>query len=204
MARTIVDEIPGKLRIYSDGTILVQNVRFSYPHLDAPWSKKPEEKKKYGIVGLLPKKTHTAAAVRIKKYIDDMLAEKNKGQKLASKDRFLRNGDDSGKVENENHFTINASEEEAPSVRGKDTKPIPQEKIKKAIQGGYWGDILIRPWFQNNDHGKKINAGLVAVQLKKEDEVFGDAIYVSEDDIDDTFDSVADDSGFEDDDEDDI
>lgn len=198
MARSIVKE-GTNFRVYDDGTVLVQNVRFSYPHLDAPWSKKETEKKKYGIVGLLPKKTHKAAADAVMAHINEILAEKNKGLKISSKDRFLRNGDDSNSPEAAGHWTINASEENAPSVRGKDTRPIERGKIKSAIKPGYWGDILIRPWWQNNEHGKKVNAGLVAVQLKKEDEIFGDAVYISEDDIDETFDAVDDDSGFDDD-----
>lgn len=204
MARTIIAEVKN-CKVYDDGTILVQNGRFSYPHFDAPWAKKEGERKKYSGVFLMPKKTHKEAAKLVQAQIDKILAEKNKGKKLTAKDKFLRDGDrDSTKDEYADHYTINASEENAISVRGKDTKPMPQGKIKSAIQPGYGGDMLIRPWFQNNEHGTKVNAGLVAVQLKRDDlEVFGEG-RISEDDIDETFDAVDDDddSGFDDDDED--
>lgn len=200
MARIILEEGPN-FRVYDDGTLLIQNVRFSYPHVDAPWSKKEGERKKYSIVGLMPKKTHRAAKDAIKAFYTKNLMEPKKIKSMASKDIFLRDGNDSGKAEYDGHYTINASEERPVSVRGKDTRPIPENKIKGIVKPGHWGDILIRPWFQDNEHGKKINAGLIAVQHKREDEEFGEGS-ISEDDIDSTFDVVEDgDHGFDDDDD---
>lgn len=210
MARTIVEQ-GENYRIYSDGTVLVQNVRFSYCHLDKAWCKNPEkgEKPKYSIVGMLPKKTHRAAIVRVRKIADDMIAEAKMNPKVFKKaDKFIRDGNESGKEQYMEHWTINASEERRPSVRGPDTRPIPENKIKEMVPSGYYGDILIRPWWQNNDWGKKPNAGLVAVQVKrgKPEDRFGEG-GVSEEDIDDTFDEVDDDDldtdgGFDDEDDD--
>jgi len=204
MARTIVEEV-ANCKVYSDGSILVQNVRFSYPHVDAPWSKSEKERKKHTIVGLMPKGTHKPAKNLLKKYMDKMLAD-NKVPAMASKDKFLRDGDQGSKEEAFGHYTLNASsaEDDPPSVRGKDTRPIPQNKIKTLVRPGYWGDILIKPWWQDNEHGKKINAGLVAVQVKREDEEFGEG-RIGEDAIDETFEAVDDDSsGFDEDDDDDL
>ena len=102
-------------------------------------------------------------------------------------------------------YTINASAQldRQPSVRGKDTRPIQQEKIASAIQGGYYGDILIKPWIQDNKHGKKVNAELIAVQLKDDStETFGQP-RTSEEEIDDVFDAADDTSAPQSDDDDD-
>lgn len=208
MPRVILEE-GENYRIYDDGTILVRNVRFSYPHLDKPWAKNPEkETPKYGIVGMMPKKTHKAAIVRVRKYADDLIdAQKGENSKIFKKDmKFIRDGNDSGKEQYLEHWTINASETKRPSVRGKDTKPIPQDQIAEAIPPGYYGDILIRPWWMNNEHGKRVNAGLSAVQVKRgrpEDRIGEGG--VSEEDIDETFDASDeiddDDGGYEDDDD---
>lgn len=207
MPRTIIEQCTN-CKVYDDGTILVQNVRFSYPHVDKPWAKKETDTKKHSLKGLMPKKTHVAAKNMIKKHIDKLLEEKNKGQALAKKDLFLRNGDDGAKAEEAGMFTVSASSQAdaQPSVRGKDTRPIPQDKIAKSIVGGYGGDMLIKPWFQNNEHGKKVNAEIIACQLKYDSgpnwEPFGDAQRISEDDIDETFEAYEDDdSGFDEDDD---
>lgn len=206
MARSIVEQVTN-CKIYDDGTILVQNVRFSYVHVDAAWQSAEQAAKggtaKYSVVGMLPKKTHRAANEVIKAFIDTMLKDhKEKG--MASKDKFLRDGNDHKNPEYDGHWTINTSEVNPPSVRGKNTRPIPQGKIKSEVKSGYWGDILIKPWFQKNVHGTKINAGFIAIQVKKEDEVFGDT-GVSEEDIDETFDAAEEDGdhGFDDDGDDD-
>lgn len=203
MSRTIVKQVPNA-RLYSDGTILFQNVRFSYVHADEPWAKKEGEKKKFSVTGLMPKATHRAAKDLAKSVIDDMLKEK-KIKAMAGKDKFLRDGDDSGRDEYMGMFTVNCSETKRPSVRGPDTRPIPLDEIRERVKSGYYGDILVRPWFQDNEHGKKVNAGFVAIQVKRGTaaDVFGDQ-GVSEDDIDETFDEYDDDeSGFETPDDDD-
>lgn len=208
MPRTIIDECKN-LKVYDDGTMLVQNVRFSYPHVDAPWAKKETDTKKHSLKGLGPKATHGDAAKMMRKHMMKMLEERNKGEDVAKKDRFLRSGDDGVKKEEKGCFTISASSsaDAQPSVRGKDARPIPQAKIKSAIQGGFGGDMLIKPWFQNNEHGKKVNAELIACQLKFDSgpqwETFGENQRLSEDDIDETFEAIDDDdSGFDDDDDD--
>jgi hypothetical protein len=33
--------------------------------------------------------------------------------------------------------------------------------------------MLIRPWVQNNEHGKRLNAGLVGAMFVKDDKAFG-------------------------------
>ena len=198
-ARTIEQEVTNGRR-YSDGTILIKNVRFSYVHAAEPWGKKPTDTKKYSVTGLLPKKTHKAVRDLLNARINELMAD-IKVPRMETKDKFLRNGDDSKHDEYAGHWTVACSETKRPSIRGKDAKPIDRADIAEEVQSGYWGDLLIRPWAQNNEHGQKINAGFVALQVKKEDETFGMG-GVSEEDIDETFDADDDDGGYEDDDDD--
>lgn len=200
MARAIIKEVP-YLRVYDDGTFLIRDIRVSYPHFDAPWANKPTDTPKHSGVGLLDKTKHKQA----KRVLDEMINEIVKSLKLkamAEKDKCLRDGDASAKDENAGCWTLNVSSsaDRQPSVRGKDTRPIPQNKIKSTILPGYEVDMLGKLWPQNNEHGKKVNCELIAVQFKRENETFGQD-RISEDDIDDTFEAADDDesdSGFDD------
>lgn len=196
---------------YSDGTILVMGVRASYPHCFVPQAsdENPDGPKSYSITGLLPKKTHEAAKNEVKKMISELLETnkaKFKGAKpvLPADRKFLRDGDLTGKVENEGMFTISARENKRPSVRDRDKSVLSKDDADR-IYGGCWVNILIRPWFQDNKYGKRVNANFVALQFVKDDTAFGEG-RLSDEDIDDTFDDEDgdesdSDSGFDDDDD---
>jgi ssDNA-binding protein len=176
--------------LMSNGLIRVSNVRLSYPHLDAPYKKEGDKgAKKYGVVGLLPKDTHKAAKKLIDEVIADVMKE-NKVKALAADKKFLRDGDESDKAEHEGHWTISAREERRPVLKemvdGELTLVEPED-AKETFYGGCWGSLLIRPWFQNNDYGKRVNAGLTAVTKKGDDESFGEG-RISEDEVDEAFD----------------
>ena len=47
------------------------------------------------------------------------------------------------------------------------------EESDDVVYGGCFVNVLIRPWKQDNKHGKKINANLRAVQFEKDGEAFG-------------------------------
>lgn len=166
--------------IYEEGAIKIENVRFSFPHLDKPYKGKdsendPNKVAKYGITGMLSKKTHVEAKDALMTFINELIAAKQKVKnKIPPKDRFFRNGDDEKQAEYEDHWIISASEIKRPAVRNRKGELIQEpEKIADLIEGGYWGHILIKPWFQDNKHGQKVNAGLVGVQHVKDDETFG-------------------------------
>jgi|SRR5690349_1885416 len=170
--------------------IRVSNVRLSYPHLDKPYKKEGDAGvAKYGVVGLLPKDTHAAARKLINEEIAKLL-ETNKVKALAADKKFLRDGDESDKEEHNGHWTLSAREERRPvlkeSVDGELTLVEPED-AKETFYGGCWGSLLIRPWFQNNKHGKRANAGLVAVTKKADDDSFGEG-RIDEESVDDAFD----------------
>ena len=214
--RTVVKEVKGKgklsntviARQYSDGTVLILHVRGSYPHIAKPYEGENDEgktKAAYGIVGQLPKKTHEPAKDLIVEVMNDMLKENKVDPKtFPPEKKFLRNGDTSGKAENVGYWTVSAREERRPQVRDADRAKMRDEKeIAEKFYGGAWFNILIRPWWQNHKkYGKRINAGLTAVQFVKHDEPYGEG-RISDDEIDDTFDETYDDEengGFDTDD----
>jgi hypothetical protein len=101
-------------------------------------------------------------------------------------------------------FTISARESRRPPLRNRDNSVVEPEDANEVFQPGFWGSILIRPWYQNNKFGKRVNAGLASVQFMMKDEVFGEG-RLSDEDLDDTFDDHGDpddDDSVDDDDED--
>lgn len=205
---TIVKKVPvkgpkgqkGYAVLRSDGKIRIDWVRFSYPHLRKPYAGDDGGEPKFGIVGLMPKKTHRAAKDLIKEVIDDLLAA-NKVKAIAPDKKFLRDGDHSDKDEAHGCYTVSARETRRPLLRDRRNEPIEPEEADSEIQPGYWGTILIRPWWQNNKWGKRINAGLSAVQVVAEDETFGEG-GISDEELDDALDSFDDDDDGYDEDED--
>lgn len=202
MAREIKKKVKNAI-LYTDGTIRISGVRFSYPHLKKPYKGDGDAgEAKFGVVGLMPKKTHRAAKDLVKERIEELLKE-NKVKSLASDKKFLRDGDQSGKAEHEGHYTVSARESRRPPLRNRDNSVVEPEDADEVFQPGYWGDILIRPWYQNNKFGKRVNAGLSSIQFVKKDEVFGEG-RLSDEDLDDTFEDYGDDDddSFDDDDDD--
>lgn len=215
MAREVLKKVkvkgpkgqPGFAILYGDGTIFIEWVRFSHPHLDAPWKKEGDAgKKKYSVVSMLGKRTHAAAIEMIEEVIADILKE-NKVKKLKAERLFMRDGDESDAEEYEGFMTISAREERRPPLRDRRNEVVEPEEAGELFVGGHWGAVLIRPWFQNSkDYGKRVNAGLSSAQFLMKDETFG-AGRLSEEDLDDTMrshdDDDGDDGGYDDDDDDD-
>lgn len=185
MARKAVKTVKNAI-LYDDGLIKVMNVRFSYPHLDKPYKgKKDDGEAKYGVVGMLPKDSHAAAKKLIMERIDEVLKE-NKVKALAADKKFLRDGDETDKEDYEGFWIVSARESRRPPLRDIDKEIVDPSDAKEVFYGGCWGSLLLRPWYQNNDFGKRVNAGLVAVRKSKDDEAFGEG-RITDEDVDDAF-----------------
>jgi hypothetical protein len=164
--------------LYANGLIKIDNVRGSYVHVDKPYKGKndgPTSIAKYSTVGIMPKATHAEAKDLIIEAINKLLAE-NKNAKVAKDKRFIQNGDDKEKEEYANSYIVSAREEKKPKCRDRNGELVEElEEIREVFQSGYWFNILIRPWYQDNDFGKRVNAGLVGIQFVKKDKTFGEA-----------------------------
>lgn len=201
MAREIKKKVKNAI-LYADGTIRLSGVRFSYPHLGKPYKGDGDKgEAKYGIIFMLPKKSHKAAKELVQERIDELLKE-NKVKKLASDKLFLKDGDESGREEYEGHWIVSARESRRPPLRDRQNNVVEPEDAAEVFQPGFWGDGLIRPWYQNNDYGKRVNAGLSSVQMVRKDETFGEG-RITDEDLDDTFEDYGDeDDSYDEDDED--
>jgi hypothetical protein len=178
MARQIVKKVANAI-LYDDGCVRVDGVICSYPHLDKPWKKNDGDREKYSVTGLAPKETHNEAKALLVEVINNLLTS-NKMGKIGAEHKFVRNGDtDEGplKPETEGMWIIKSSEnvDRPPKVRDERTKVMTPQEIAKRIYPGCIINILIRPWAQDNKHGKKINANLVAVQFVRDGTRIGEA-----------------------------
>ena len=156
-----------KVKFNEDGTILIKEARLSYPHLFQMFGKE-EGKKKYSARGILSNKTHKAEIAEIQAHLVKLQKEWFK-QKLPAANLCLRNGDDLGQEEYEDCWYIAASEKIKPQVVGKKREPLSEDD--DIVHGGVIVNLLIRPWKQANEHGKKINANLIGVQFVRDDGV---------------------------------
>lgn len=206
MAREVVTEVP-HATLYTDDSIMVKEVRLSYPHLRKPYSPGG----KYTACGLMPKTPEYRAARKliheeIQRVVREQLATKgNPSPEIPDANKFLRDGDlHKDKPEYLGHWTINAGEKDPPFLRGRGRDPvtggakvISDEEASRVFYPGCWVNMLIKPWFQDHSTGgKKVNANLIAVQFARDDTPFGTG-RINADDVDATM-VPADESGYAD------
>lgn len=176
-----------KIKFRDDGTILIQDVRLSYPHLFTPYQHKGEGKPKFSARFILSNDTHSEEIKALKNHLHKMMLEAFKG-KIPLSNLFFRNGDDTGKDEFENTWYVQASEkpDRRPTVIDCNRKPLVEADGKP--YAGCYVDALIRPWIQNSaEWGKRINANLLAVQFRRDGEAFADN---ARPDVNDVFDDL--------------
>jgi hypothetical protein len=143
------------------------------------------------------------------------LKESNKGEPIGRDRRFLQDGDpgeeDIGNPEEKGCWVVSARESKRPIVidnrrdpkTGKPRRLDPNdERDVERIYGGCYVNVMIRPWFQNNAYGKRVNAGLSVVQFVRDGEPFGTG-RISDDVVDKRFD-VEDEGEVDDSDYDDL
>ena len=198
--RTVVKAAKNKAgqviaKLYSDGILLVADVRISYPHIDVVWAKNEKDTKAYSAVGILPTATHQPAIDLCMEVIADILKEHNKGVEIKDDALFCRDGKPTKKPEYAGAWTINSRETEKPTVLHPDKSEMESpSEIKSEIKAGYFVDLLIEPWWQDNEHGKRVNASLRAVRLRREGPVIAEG-GISKDEAISSFDDD-DDGGF--------
>ena len=178
-----------------DGTILIKNVRLSYPHLFHPWSQndfddngKPA-KKKFSASLILPVKTHKDDIIALKKHIEEMAVAAFKS-KLSPERYCCRDGNLNGKEEYAKSWYVAASQtaDRAPKVVDRNPKKAVTEE-SNTVYAGCKVNVLVRPWTQNNQAGgKRVNMNLLTVQFVEDDEPFGDGMAPP---AEDTFDDIS-------------
>lgn len=210
--RTPVKKVKNAV-LFSDGSIRLENVRLSYPHLVEPQEQTTDDGKKtltYSMQALMPKASHREAKDLCREAITKILAE-NKLKDVPADKKFIRDGDTLAKEETEGMWVINARERNRPGLRSNKRDPktgkpmrLDPDRDGNIFYGGAWVSVLIKPWFSSHPKGgKRVSAGVLGVQFVRDDTPFGTG-RIRDEDIDDSFDAtdVEDDGGFTEDDTD--
>lgn len=187
--------------LYKSGHIKISNVRASYPHLDKPYGGDDgKSEPKYSLTLLVPKHSHKEIEKIIRDRIEVTKREHKTGPlKVAPSMLFIKDGDVDfpDKPECEGMWVISARESKRPDIYNIEREELTNEQeVRDELYGGCWVSVVIRPWSQENGYGKRINANLVSVLKRKDDEPFGEGRI-------DTSDAWDDDDDWEDDDNDD-
>lgn len=170
--------------------IRIDKVRFSFPFIGTPGEDEDDngnKKKKWRVVGMLPKETHLDAKNAIKKIVEELMLKND--VKVPTERWFLSDGTKKADEEGEkyetmrNHWLVSASDGRVrPTARNaKGELILDIDKIDEMFYGGCWGNVLIRPWYFDGKSKadtkktlpKRIVAGLTGVQFWKDDKPFG-------------------------------
>lgn len=157
--------------------ITLKNVRLCFPILFKPeaFGKKREGDKKFSLTSWLHKKEHAELIKSVQERINELVKTELKIPKLPAKNSCLRDGEDmegkDGFGPHMMYLTSSSAENRPPQVVDRQLKPMSASDPR--IHAGCRANVVVRLWVQDNDYGKKINAGLEIVQWVAEDEAFG-------------------------------
>lgn len=159
-----------------DGLIIVRDVRIVRQHIFSAWTGKQKageapKEKKFSAQFLLPLTTHRADIIAIRDFAHKMCKSENKGALIPAEKFFIRDGAQSGVADFAGHWLIAASETNPPVVVGRRREPLKEED--RVIYNGCRVNAVVRPWWQNNEFGRRVNAGLMNVQFFRDDEPMG-------------------------------
>ncbi|WP_419618367.1 ssDNA-binding protein [Thiolapillus sp.] len=145
--------------------IVLKNVRLSYPELFTPGSFEGVSTGKYSATFMIPKTDEYKDLIsKIGTTIKSLIAE-NGGVRIASDRICFRDGDQSGKEDYEEHWTLRASTKKGrppqllkPSLDLND----PITEADGLLLAGCYVSASLRIWYQQN-YGRRINAELLAI-----------------------------------------
>lgn len=195
------------LTVFTDGSMVIKNVTLSYPHLSEPYAKREDDdtdakfeaRKKYSLAAMLSKDTHEETYDHLLDIIKSASVQAK--VKVAKKDFFISDGDDSAKEEYEGSWVVNAREKRKPTCRSSAGAVISDEEVNDKFYAGCMVNVLVKPWVQNNPYGKKVNLNLQAVQFVADGERIGGGPVDDEGAFESYYDDSGDDGAFDDDDD---
>lgn len=151
--------------------IKVKNVRLSFPSLFQQATFGGESTGKYEATFILDKVDHADVIEKINAECQRLMKEELKS-KIPSEKVCLKDGDDLGRDELADKYSIKASTKKRPLVIDRDKTPLTDDDNK--IYAGCYVNAIFSLWAQNNSYGKRINAQLEGVQFYGDGEPFGD------------------------------
>lgn len=177
--------------------ILLSNVRLSFPHLVEPQRKVSPETGKERIsysADFIMAPDHPGYAQFMKR-VNEMALEKWKQHaaqvmQMIGADRKLRCFGDGKQKVNSKTFQlydgyqgmvfITAFRDTPPQIIQADGSPIdPQntmayQTLTRRMYGGCRVNVALKPWLQENKHGRGVRCDLVAIQFAGDDQPFGE------------------------------
>lgn len=178
---------------YSDGTVRIDDVQCSYPHVGRKWSKpspkNPNPKPVYSCSVLMPKTRYRAVKDALVKLNQELMKEA-KIDFVKPDAKYMIDGNDTGKEEMKDCYVIRTREDRKPFVKNERNESMSDDDADRDIQGGDWVSILIRPWPQNSaDWGKRLNCGITGIRKLRTGERFGEG-RIGEEEVSDRFSDV--------------
>lgn len=85
---------------------------------------------------------------------------------------FIQDGDDKEYDGFEGMWAVKAGNGKRPTIINRDKTPLVEDD--EVIYAGCYANVIVEPWAQNNQYGKRINANLLGIQFVKDGEPFGD------------------------------
>jgi hypothetical protein len=173
--------------------IFLSNVRLSFPQLVEPRSSVENGPKKYSADFIMPM-NHPGVQAFSAEYTKGAQEKwKEHAQavmQLIQNDRKLRcYGQGNEKVNSKtfkhydgyaDQFYISSNKDQMPQMIQADgsavdaTNTMAYQALARKLYGGCYVNAAIRPWLQENKHGRGIRADLVAVQFAGDDQAFGE------------------------------
>jgi len=175
-------------------TIYLSNVRLSFPKLIEPSAAQDNAAKKFSADFILA--PNDPQLGKFMAEVNKLATEKWKEHAAAvlgvvQTDRKLRcYGNGSEKVDKKTYkpysgyegnayISANSNEDRPPQImRIADGKvaanAIERQELARALYGGCYVNVALRPWAQDNQFGRAVRCELVAIQFSKDGEAFGE------------------------------
>lgn len=159
-------------------SIMLKNVRLSFPSLWQTEKFGSEDTGKYAATFILNKEQHKTEIDKLKKLITEGVKAELKVPNLPPEKICLKDGDNTERPEYQGAYIIKASTKKRPTVIDRDKTPLAEDDGKP--YAGCYVNCIIDLWYQDNKFGKRINANLHGVQFAADGESFADATDVAD------------------------
>ena len=177
--------------------IYLTNARLSFPHLVEPRAStdNPAAPKKYSADFII-EPSNPGFAQFMQRYQEMAVAKwgehANQVMQLIQADRKLRcYGSGAEKIDKKSFqpysgyagmVFVAANKDQMPQMIQADGKPVEAgnvmayQALARKMYGGCYVNVALKPWLQENKHGRGVRCDLVALQFAKDGEAFGEGV----------------------------
>lgn len=151
--------------------ILIHNARLSFPNLFKPVAFDASQEAKFGATFIL--QANNPDLVVLRDAIRQAVADKWNGKTPPGLKVFLREGSEKSHLGGfgDDTYFFNASAATRPGLYDRRGDPVAESD--GLLYAGCYVNVRIDVWAQDNQYGKRVNAGLSGVQFVADGEAFG-------------------------------